>query len=408
MKLVREADSIEDGTAVLRLPGGVRWQAVHQARDYDPPHQFVDVLRTPGLRSVVPWRHVHRFEDTGSSGTRVVDRVHTRVPGRVLEPVFAYRAAQLKGDFSTHRAMRELHDGRLTVAVTGSSGLVGGALTALLRTGGHRVIALVRRPPSGPDERYWDTEQPADNLLDGVDAVIHLAGASIAGRFTDGHRHAVRGSRIGPTRALAALVGDRPFVCASAVGFYGTDAAADVPLDETAPPGEGFLAEVVRDWEDAAHEASGRVVTVRTGLVLSSKGGLLAVQWPLFAAGLGGPLGEGTQWMSWIGLDDLIDVYYRALFDARVAGPVNAVTPHPVNGNGYAHTLARVLHRPALLRVPPWGPRVLLGETGARELALASQRLDPGVLASVGHAFRFPRLESLLRHELGKTRGPRG
>lgn len=403
MKLTREADSLKDGTATLRLPGGVPWQAVHQAVGYRPPHQFVDALRTPGLRSLVPWRHTHRFEDAGKHRTRVVDEVSTPVPGRVLAPVFAYREAQLRADFATHRAMGELHDTPLTVAVTGSSGLVGSALTALLRTGGHRVIQLVRRSATAPDERRWDTDHPASDLLDGVDAVVHLAGASIAGRFTDQHRRAIRDSRVGPTRALAKQAGERPFICASAVGYYGYD-AGDEPLTETAPHGAGFLAGVVRDWEDAAHDAQGRVVTVRTGLVLSSKGGLLALQWPLFAAGLGGPLGDGTQWMSWIGLDDLIDVYYRAVADARLTGPVNAVTASPVTGNDFARALGRVLHRPAVLRVSSGAPRLLLGETGARELALASQRLHPATLGSVRHEFRFPALEPLLRHELGKNR----
>ena len=292
--------------------------------------------------------------------------------------------------------------------MTGASGLVGSALRAMLTSGGHRVVSLVRRPAQGPDERYWDPEAPAADLLDDVDALVHLAGASIAGRFTDSHRAAIRDSRIGPTRALAeaaarASEGPEVFVTASAIGYYGYD-RGDSELDENGSRGEGFLADVVADWEAAAAPAADaglRVVAVRTGIVQAANGGTLRLFRPLFAAGLGGRLGSGTQWLSWIGLDDLLDVYYRALYDARLTGPVNAVAPNPVRNSEYTKTLGRVLHRPTLLPVPSFGPKLLLGEQGARELAEANQRVLPAKLTEVGHRFRQPLLADALAHQLG-------
>lgn len=421
MRPVREARSIADGRAemVIGPSRGPRWLAQHQRAEYDPPRRFVDTGTVPVLgalgRSALPWRHQHDFVDD-DGGTLVLDTVTTSVPRRVLAPVFAYRRRQLTDDIAVHAAMREYAPESLTVAITGSSGTVGTALSALLTTGGHRVVRLVRRAPrddrsgdgaghSGDGvvtERRWIPDAPDPAMLDGVDVVVHLAGESIAGRFTEAHKAAIRDSRVGPTRALAQVSGERPFVCASAIGFYGND--RDEPVDESAEPGGGFLAEVVQAWEDAARAASGRVVMVRTGIVQSAAGGALALQRPLFEAGVGGRLGSGEQWMSWIALDDLVDVYYRAIVDARMEGPVNAVAPLPVRNADWAATMGRVLRRPTVIPVPAFGPKVLLGEEGAQELALASQRVRPDVLEGLGHRFRFPDVDGALRHELGRDR----
>jgi uncharacterized protein len=239
--------------------------------------------------------------------------------------------------------------------------------------------------------------------------VIHLAGASIAGRFTDGHRNSIRDSRIGPTRRLAELVASsagRPgvLISASAIGYYGYDRGDEI-LTEDSGRGDGFLADVVADWEDAtatAAQAGVRVVRVRTGIVQSPRGGTLKLMRPLFTAGLGGRLGDGRQWLPWIGIDDLVDVYHRALWDTALAGPVNAVAPQPVRNTEYTHTLAHVLRRPAVLPVPALGPRILLGAQGARELACASQKVLPAKLTQAGHPFRQPDLEQALRHLLGR------
>lgn len=415
MRLITEADSLRDGRAELALPGKLRWIAEHQPDAYDPPRRFVDEIGSAGLASLPPrlamrWRHTHDFEALDDGRTRVIDRVDTPVPGRILRPMFAYRHRQLADDLSAHRQACAHGLKPATVAVTGSSGLVGSALTAFLSTGGHRVIRLVRRVATNPDERQWNPNEPDSDLLDGVDAVVHLAGASIAGRFTDQHKCAVRDSRIGPTRRLAELVARAPdgpgvLICASAVGYYGYD-RGDGIITEDSERGGGFLADVVADWEKAlapAEQAGKRVARIRTGIVQSPRGGTLRLLRPLFTAGLGGRIGDGQQWLPWIGIDDLIDIYHRALWDTELSGPVNGVAPQPVRNVDYTCTLGRVLHRPTVLPVPTLGPRVLLGGQGARELACASQRVIPARLDHAGHRFRHPDLEQALRHLLGRT-----
>ncbi|WP_024795046.1 TIGR01777 family oxidoreductase [Tomitella biformata] len=410
MRLLREADSLADGSALLRLPGGVRWVAQHDAAAYDPPRRFVDYSAGRPLATVLPWRHTHTFAAVAEGRTLMTDQVETVAPEWFLRPMFEYRHRQVAADLAAHRWADSIGDRKLTVAITGSSGLVGTALSAFLSTGGHRVIRLVRRAPAGPDERRWDVETPAPDLLAGVDAVIHLAGASIGGRFTPAHKRAIRASRIEPTRKLAQLAADTAdgpatFLCASAVGFYGRDRGDEV-LTEDSTRGDGFLADTVADWEAATAPASAaglRVVAVRTGIVQSPLGGVLRLQRPMFELGVGGRLGSGQQWLSWIDLDDLVGVYHRALVDLDVRGPVNAVAPHPVRNAEYAAVLAKVLRRPAVLPAPAFGPRLLLGAEGARELALACQRVAAGRLEERGHRFRHPDLETALRHQLGKT-----
>lgn len=418
MRVVKETESLADGTAILGLPGGLRWIAKHDPAGYDPPYQFVDVLSSAGgldgLMTLPPrvigwWRHTHRYADAGAGSTRVHDIVDTTVPGVGLRSTFAYRHRQLAEDLDSHAEAAAAGACGLTIAVTGASGLVGTALCAFLSTGGHQVIRLVRREPVNSGERRWDPEHPAADLFDDVDAVIHLAGESIAGRFTEAHRRAIRDSRIEPTRRLAELAATagprlRAFISASAIGYYGHD-CGDTVLDEDSPRGEGFLADVVADWEQATTSAAAaglRVVLVRTGIVQSAAGGTLRLLRPLFAAGLGGRLGSGRQWLSWIGIDDLLDVYYRALYDERLTGPVNAVAPNPVRNTEYTAALASTLHRPALLPVPSFGPRLLLGRQGAVELAQANQRVSPATLEALGHRFRQPAIADALGHQLGR------
>ncbi|OBG88715.1 TIGR01777 family protein [Mycobacterium sp. E802] len=413
LHLKSEAVSLRDGRAELALPGGLRWVAAHQADAYDPPRRFADKIASGGLASLpaavtVRWNHIHDFDAVGDNRTRMTDRVDTPVPGRFLRPMFVYRHRQLADDLATHQRARAHGVAPLTVAVTGASGLVGTALTAFLSTGGHRVIRLVRRAATKPDERQWNPNDPHPDLLAGVDAVIHLAGASIAGRFTEGHRRAIRDSRVEPTRRLAELIartdaGPRILLSASAVGFYGHDRGDEV-LTETAERGEGFLADVVADWEDSlapAERRGIRVVRIRTGIVQSPRGGTLRLLRPLFAAGFGGRIGDGRQWLPWIGIDDLIDIYHRGLWDDALSGPINAAAPSPVRNAEYTDALGAVLHRPTVLPVPVWGPRLLLGEQGARELACASQRAMPARLQAAGHHFRHPDLKQALGHVLG-------
>jgi uncharacterized protein len=413
VRVLREAGSLRDGRAILGLPGGLRWVAAHQPDGYHPPCAFVDSLTSLPL----PWRHTHQFTPAGDGATLVTDVVETPLPARVLRSAFAYRHRQLAADLAALTRARLISPDSLTIAVTGSSGLIGTALTALLTTSGHRVIPLVRRPP-GPGERCWQPEDPAPDLLAGVDVVIHLAGASIGGRFTPERKNEIRVSRIRPTRLLAeraaataagAGPGLRAFVTASAIGFYGPDRGEEI-LTETSARGDGFLADVVAAWEDAATPAAAagiRTVQVRTGIVQTPRGGMLRLLVPLFEAGLGGRLGTGRQWLAWIALDDLCDIYLRAALDPGLSGPVNAVAPEPVRNADYTRTLAGVLRRPAVLPVPALGPRLLLGTEGARELAQANQYILPERLLRAGHQFRQPALNGALRHLFGREESER-
>ena len=402
---LRVVASSPEGRAVISLPGGLRWVLQHRAEGEDG----------------CGWRQARSFSTAEGSSTLVEDSVETLLPAAFVRRVLAYGHRQLAGDLSAFGAARDWPPPdragrRLTVALTGASGLIGTGLAAFLSSGGHSVVRLVRRVPAGPGERRWDPLEPAPGLFTGIDAVVHLAGAPIGRRFSEQHKKALWESRVGPTERLAraaardAAGGDGPscFVCASAVGFYGYDRGSEV-LDEGSGQGDGFLAKLVGAWEVAASpaaEAGLRVVTVRTGVAQSPRGGMLGLLYPVFLAGLGARLGNGQQWLSWIGTDDLLDVYLRALADERMSGPVNAVSPAPVNNSVYTKALAGVLHRPAFLSVPGVAASLVLGGEGAREFALSSQRAVPAVLERLGHKFRYPRLEDCLRHVLGRSLPP--
>lgn len=400
MRVQSEAASIRNGTTVFRLPAGQQWVARHCADGYIAGVKFTDVAANQPLRAATGWRHVHRFEDVGE-GTLLIDDVTARIPEALLRPAWAYRQRQLVEDL---RFIASLPDtAPKTVAMTGSSGLVGTHLRAQLTTAGHTVIPLVRGS-AGPGERHWDMDDPAPDLLRGVDGVIHLAGETIMGRFTEEKKRKIRDSRVEPTRKLARLAADSGvdvFVGASAVGYYGTDAGS-VPRTETDGPGEGFLAEVCNAWEEAARVEGLRSVHIRTGLALSSAGGLLPVLKASVNAGLSARFGRGDFWMSWVALDDLTDFYVRALIDDTVSGPVNATAPEPVTNAEMSSTLAHLLRRPDVFSIPTFGPKLLLGEEGAHELALADQRALPTVAAERGWKLRYPTLEAALRHELGR------
>jgi uncharacterized protein len=408
-----EAASLRDGRAVLALPGGLSWEAQHDPGAYDPPRRFADDLASMPLRAGLTWRHVHEFCPAPGDSTQVTDTIITNVPAALLRPVLAYRHRQLSDDLAAHQWARQLGQRPLTIAITGSSGLVGAALAAFLTSGGHQVIRLVRRAPRGPNEREWHPDDPAADLLRGADAVVHLAGASIAGRFTAEHKRLIRDSRVGPTARLARLAattadGPAVIVAASAIGYYGAH-RGDEMLTETSARGGGFLADVVADWEsacDPARDAGIRVVSIRTGIVQSPRGGTLRLLRPVFTSGLGGRLGSGQQWVSWIGIDDLVGIYHRAIFDPALTGPVNATAPNPVRNAEYTQILARVLRRPALLPVPGAAAGLLLGGEGARELAQASQQVRSSQLVSAGYQFRHPELEQALRHLLGRVCSP--
>ena len=294
----------------------------------------------------------------------------------------------------------------MRVVVSGASGLIGTALCASLRRDGHTVTPLVRRA-ARPGESQWD---PAAghvdrSVLEGADAVVHLAGAGIGdARWTAAYKREILESRTRSTGVLACAIAGasrrpRVFVSASAIGWYG--ARGDERLAESAAPGTGFLAEVCARWEDAAQGAGVRTVLLRTGIVLSTHGGALAKQLPLFRLGLGGRFGSGRQWQSWIDLDDEVRAIRHAI-DSRLEGPVNLTAPEPATGADFARTLARVLRRPALLPIPAFGPRLLLGRELADALLFTGQRVVPDALVASGFDFSYPTLEASLRHLLDR------
>ncbi len=297
----------------------------------------------------------------------------------------------------------------MRVLISGASGLVGSALVPSLEAAGHRVRRLVRQRCEEPDAAFWDPAAGTldAGALDGVDAVVHLAGESIAaGRWSAEVKRRILESRVEGTgliaEELAALEAPPALVAASAIGYYG-DRGVE-PMDEESPSGEGFLAEVCRRWEAAAQparDAGSRVVHLRIGMVLSRRGGALQRMLTPFKLGLGGTVGDGRQFMSWIHLDDLVAVIEHALADGELAGAVNAVAPQPVSNREFTRTLGRVLGRPTLVPVPAPLVRLAFGEMGS-ELLLASTRVVPARLEGAGFAFRFPELEAALAHELGR------
>jgi hypothetical protein len=304
----------------------------------------------------------------------------------------------------------------MQVAVTGASGLIGSALARRLEADGHQVLRLTRSRPTGPGQVRWD---PAAGRLDPdalakADAVVNLAGAGIGDklRWTAKVKREILRSRVEGTgliaRTMAELAqapgpgGPRVLVCASGAHYYGD--RGDEVLTEASGPGEGFLAGVVRQWEaaaDPARAAGLRVVHVRTTPVQDASGAGLRKQALLFRLGLGGRFGSGRQWLSWIALDDIAGAYLHALTRDDLAGPVNAAAPNPVTNAEFTTTLARVLHRPAVLHVPAFAPKLVLGEF-ADEMLFASIRVEPARLLETGYRFRFPELEPALRHTLGR------
>lgn len=295
---------------------------------------------------------------------------------------------------------------RQRVAIAGSSGLIGGALSSSLREGGHDVVHLVRREPAAGHERRWDPSrgrlEPA--VLADVDTVVHLGGAGIGDRrWTPGYKRLLRHSRIESTdllaRTIAGGAGPTRLVTASAVGYYGD--RGDEVLTEASTGADDFLGRLVRDWEaaaDPARDAGVSVAHARTGIVLSRKGGALTPMLRVGRLGLGGPLGSGRQWMPWITLADVVAAYTRLVEDPAVTGPVNLTTPHPVRQRALARAIGHRLHRPAVLPAPRLAIRLVLGEFAGS--ALASQRVLPQRLQEVGFTHRHATLDEALTHLL--------
>jgi len=296
----------------------------------------------------------------------------------------------------------------MNVLISGATGLIGSALIPELEAGGHTVTRL-SRSQSGANTIRWDPSAGTiDGDLEGTDAVVHLAGESIAqGRWNPEKKRRILDSRVQGTRLLAESIAALPdppkvMVSTSAVGYYG-DRGDEVLIEESAP-GTDFLAGVCREWEAAAEparQAGIRVVYPRLGIVLRPQGGALGTTLPIFKFGGGGKIGSGNQWWSWVALDDVVGSIVHALTDESVEGPVNVGSPNPMTNAEYTKVLGKVLGRPTVLPLPAPAARVMLGEV-ADALLLASQRMEPARLKDTGYAFRYPQLEGALRHLLGR------
>jgi uncharacterized protein (TIGR01777 family) len=395
----RTGKGLDVGTQVtvrVRLgPVEQRWVARHTA--LEPGRMFRDEqVSGPFAR----WVHTHHFADH-----ELYDEIEFELPlkglgalgnGVVrhkLERAFAYRHALLRADLDRHAHFAQ--EPRLTVGITGASGLIGTALAAYLDTAGHAVRLLRRGDFSG---------------LDGCDAVVHLAGAPIGQRWSRALRDEIVTSRVDYTRALVEGMRrcarpPRVLLSGSAIGVYGE--RGDELLDESSAPaartetGPGFLAGLCTDWETEALKADARVVLLRTGIVLSPRGGAIAKMLPAFELGAGGPIGSGRQWMSWISIEDQLGAIEHALFTDTLRGPVNFTAPEPVTARTFAKQLGHVLGRPSFARVPAFAIRAVFGESADAAL-LVSQRVKPAALEASGFKFLHPTLEQCLKFELGR------
>ncbi len=435
VEVIEQGAGLSAGTrVVMRLRAGPlrkRWVAVHGA--CVPGREFRDSAERGPFAH---WEHVHRFEPDGPDACWLTDRVQYALPMSLLtQPLlgafargelarlFRYRHDTTRADLAAHAAHAEHLGGRpMRVLVSGASGLVGRQLVAFLSTGGHEVVRLQRSGAHGtggavgespvagaPSSVAWEPASGAIDreALEGLDAVVHLAGENIAARrWNPAHKEAVRSSRVGPTAALARALGSlrrKPaaFLCASAIGYYGD--RGDELLTERSEAGAGFLPEVCEAWESATAPAAAagiRTVNLRIGTVLSPQGGALGKLLLPFRLGGGGPIGSGRQWWSWISLDDLVGAMHHALFTDSLSGPCNAVSPQPLPNADFARALGAVLHRPALLPLPAPVARKLVGEM-ADALLLSSTRVVPIALLGSDYAFRHAELRNALRHMLG-------
>ena len=402
---------------VRRGPTEIRFEALHT--DFEQDRFFRDEqIRGPFTR----WVHTHRFERANEDGCTVEDQVDWALPLGTARRLLGGSSAEAElGRLFTFRHRRLQHDldrmarygngGPLKVAVTGSRGLIGRTLCDVLTTSGHRVVRLVRsREAQTSEDVFWDPIEGTveEERLEGLDVVVHLAGEPLLGlRWTDEKKKHIWASRVEGTehlsRALARL--RRPpavLVSASAVGFYGN--RGDQALIESAKPGKGFLAELGQAWEAATRPAARmgiRVVYLRTGLVLTPAGGALGTMLLPFKIGVGGRLGSGRQYVSWIDHDDLLGMIIHVIHTPSIRGGVNATAPYPVPNSTFTSTLGRVLQRPTLIPVPGLAVQALFGEMG-KELLLHGQRIQPAVAEASGFEFKYPGLEESLRHQLGR------
>jgi uncharacterized protein len=392
-------------------PFKIRWVAKHT--DYQENVRFTDI-QVKGPFSF--WRHEHRFMPESDTTSVLEDSIEYRLKFHVLsrvfigefirkklEKMFDYRHRVTLADIERRKAVRPTD-----IVITGAHGLIGSRLVPYLSAQGHRITRLARGEKRD-GEASWDPDGGTiDFSFHGCGAVIHLAGEPIGeGIWTERKRHAIMDSRVTGTRLLAEKLAslDNPpavLICASAVGYYGD--RGDALLSEDDGPGAGFLPDVCRQWENAARAAEGRgirVVYLRIGVALHPGGGALKRFLAPARLGLGGVLGAGNQYISWISMEDLMGAVDHVLFNPSIAGPVNIVAPEPVQNRDLVRTLARVMRRTAIIALPAWIIRPVFGQMG-REVLLASARVSSRKLEQSGYRFHHRNLESALRYMLGK------
>ena len=409
VEVVEATGGIRDGARVeirVRALGPVGFKSVYRHVDYVEGKRFVDIQERGPFRK---WRHEHRFHPAGDGRCVLEDHIEYEAPplsGRLvnerLNRMFTFRHAVTLADLAYEKAAGSAEP--KTILVSGATGLVGRALCARFTTRGHAVRILSRR---GGEARWDPTRGELDKgAMEGVDAVVHLAGEPIAQRWSARVKERILRSRVEGTRLLvdAMLNAEQApiYVAASGINYYGC--VRQDAVSEDSEPGVGFLADVCRAWEGAAEPLAGQgipSVFLRPGIVLSPAGGALAKMLPAFRAGLGGPIASGKQRMSWVALDDLVEIFLRAVEDPRYRGPLNAVAPEPVENRVFSRVLGSVLRRPALLPMPALAIKMLFGEMG-RETVLSDLTVLPARLLSLSHHWRLPDIESALRHCLGR------
>jgi len=425
LKVLIPSNGIEKGSEVLLEmkagPFPFKWHAKHT--DYRENSFFEDRQVKGPFRE---WIHSHRFEPVGGDSCLLEDHIEYKLPfhfisgffsekriQKKLERIFTYRHQITQRDISLHLQRKTKKP--MTILISGASGVIGSSLLPFLTTGGHRVIRLVRnRPKSSGDELFWEPSSGILNTndMDGVDAVIHLAGESIGnGRWTKEKKRKIIESRVQGTELLAKRMSSlaKPpevFICASAIGFYGN--RGDQILNEKDEPGSDFISSVCGMWEKATYPALHkgiRTVCLRIGIVLTPLGGALKRLLLPFRLGIGGKIGNGSQHMSWIGMEDVLGSLYHILGDRSIEGPVNCVAPNPVTNMEFTKTLGRVMSRPTPFAIPETAVKLAFGEMG-KEILLSSTRVSPEKLLKAGYRFYAPDLETAMRQMLGKTNCP--
>jgi hypothetical protein len=433
-KVIERRGNIQNGGTVkikMKIAGPIHTTWLVKHSDYVEGKQFRD-SQIKGLFS--SWSHTHLFNSSESSSSILDDHVEYSLPwgmlsetlvsaliNKKLNQMFDYRHRLISDDLLVHATANKIsgNDRPMTIGITGSSGFIGSSLIPFITTGGHRVIRFIRHPISDGNNFknvksiQWDPSSSMSLNDENIYAVVNLSGENIFGRWTKKKKKWIFDSRVNTTQSLCKMLSslDKPpkvLVSASATGYYG-DRGNEILTEESPPSSSSsndFLSYVCRNWEEAtqiAKESGIRIVNLRIGIVLSSSGGMLSKILPIFKVGFGIRIGSGNQYMSWIGLDDLLGLILYAIANKSFSGPVNAVSPNPITNADFTMALGKVLSRPTKFSIPKSMIKLPLGEELANAAILSSTRVIPKRLIEMGYKFRFPYLELVLRHTLGKS-----